>query len=87
MSTEYPKPDYEMTPARKHFLITPSNTAVLTRHKAIYCAVGGDVVIEDSEGTTLVYTLLAGDVLPFRPYRIRVSDGSTSTSATLYGWE
>jgi len=70
-------------PASVHFAITPSNSVNLaTVPRAIFCQVGGTVVIRDKAGTNLSYTLTAGAILPFRGVRIL----ATGTTGTYYGW-
>lgn len=71
------------SPATKHFAIQPDDTADLPiLPRVIYCEVEGTVVIRDSEGTDLAYTLAAGERLEFRGVRVL----STGTSGTYYGW-
>lgn len=71
------------SPATKHFLIVPSDTADLPiLPRLIYCQMSGTIVIQDQTGVDLPYTLSAGDRLEFRGVRVR----STGTSGTFYGW-
>jgi hypothetical protein len=68
---------------RRHFAITPSNsTDIADRPKALYCETAGTVVIRDEAGTDLTYTLVQGQILPFRGVRVL----ATGTTATVYGW-
>lgn len=70
-------------PWRAHVEITPSNTTLAdARIRTIYCAEGGDVAVQDSFDTVLVYAMAAGDILPCRPKRIM----ATGTTATVIGW-
>lgn len=70
-------------PAVRHFAITPSNTVDLpTKPKVLYCAAAGTVALMDDSGTTLTYTLAAGQVFPFSPKRVL----ATGTTATVVGW-
>lgn len=70
-------------PGMKHFTITPSNTVDLTvRPRVIYCQTAGNVVLVDALGVELTYALVAGQILPFSPVRVK----ATGTTATIYGW-
>jgi hypothetical protein len=72
------------SPGDRHKRIVPSDTAVVVpRPRALWCEVEGTVAIEDRDGTVLTYTLMAGQVLPFRAVRVR----ATGTTATVYGWD
>jgi hypothetical protein len=69
--------------APRHFAITPNNDADLAvKPRAIYCNVAGTVAIVDELGVELSYTLVVGQILPFRGVRIK----ATGTTATVYGW-
>lgn len=68
-------------PCGRHFAITPGAGALTPRPRAIYCEAAGTATIEDAQGTSLVYTLAQGQILPFRAVKI------TAATATLIGWE
>jgi hypothetical protein len=71
------------SPATKHFTIVPDDTADLPLlPRAIYCQADGTIVIRDSEGVTLSYTMSAGDRIDFRGVRVM----STGTTGIYYGW-
>lgn len=71
------------SPATKHFAIVPDDNADLPiLPRAIYCQVEGTLMVRDSEGSTLPYTLSAGDRIDFRGVRVM----STGTTGTYYGW-
>ena len=71
------------SPATKHFLIVPDDNADLPiLPRAIYCEAEGTIAIQDSEGTTLSYTLGSGERLDFRGVRVM----SAGTTGTFYGW-
>lgn len=71
------------SPATKHFAISPDDSADLPiLPRVIYCETGGTLVIRDSNGVDLSYTLEAGDRLDFRAMRVL----STGTTGTFYGW-
>ena len=66
-----------------HFLIVPNDNADLDKiPDAIYCESPGDVVIRDSTGVELTYTMVQGQRLDFRGVRIL-----ETTTATIYGWK
>lgn len=69
------------SPGRKHWLITPSANDIVPRPRSIYCEVAGTVTVQDIDGTSLTYTLVQGQVLPFRARKI------TAATATVYAWE
>ena len=70
-------------PGAVHFDITPSDTVDLPRlPKALYVTGDGDLSLQDREGNVLLYPVSAGQVLPFRPVRVR----ATGTTATVIGW-
>ncbi len=72
------------SPGDRHAAIVPSDSApVSPRPRALWCQAGGDVAIEDRDGTILTYTLAAGQVLPFRAAKVR----ATGTTAMVYGWD
>lgn len=71
-------------PASAHSAVTPSDTTSLLdqnglpRCRALYIEGAGDISITDATGVTIVYTVPAGTLLPFRPSRVN----STNTTAT-----
>ena len=71
------------SPATKHFMIAPDDTADLPiLPRVIYCEVAGTVVIRNAAGIDLSYTMIAGDRLDFRGVRVL----STGTTGLFYGW-
>lgn len=83
------QPSRNVDPASQQEAITPSDSTSLTRsngelkYRAIFVEGAGDVSITDVNGTTVVYTVPAGTLLPFRPLRVN-STGTTATGIT--GW-
>ena len=72
------------SPPTRHFSITPSDSTDLAiRPRALYCQTYGTVAITDEFGTSVTYTVAAGQILPFRGMRIL----STGTTATVVGWD
>jgi hypothetical protein len=70
--------------ASRHYSISPNNdTDLPVRPCALYCNVAGTVAIVDEKGVELSYTLVVGQILPFRGVRIK----ATGTTATVYGWD
>jgi hypothetical protein len=71
------------SPATKHFAIIPDDTSDLPMiPRVIYCQEEGVVLIRDSEGVTLPYTMAVGDRIDFRGVRVM----ATGTTGTYYGW-
>ncbi len=72
------------SPADVHRVITPNDLADLPfKPRAIIALTSGTVAIQDKLGTSITYSVIAGDLLPFRPTRIL----ATGTTATLVAWE
>ena len=70
--------------ARRHKLVTAHNANAVDpdqQFREIFCASAGTMIAEDEYGTTLTYTLLAGDRIPFVPRLVK-----TGSTATLYLW-
>lgn len=70
--------------AGHHQEITLSDTVDLPQEMVIYCNAAGDVAVTDHYGTTLVYTVTAGQMLPVLVRRVNVTD-STLTADQLIG--
>lgn len=68
-------------PATLHATLTPSGDDLNPVPRALYVASDGDVEIIDSEGTSVVYSLKAGAILPFRPTKL-----GPGTTAQVVGW-
>ena len=68
-------------PGTRHFSITPGADDLAIVPRAPYIETGGDLVIEDSEGITITYTVSTGQVFPFRATKIK-----GGTTATVIGW-
>ena len=43
--------------------------------RGIYVNAGGTATMEDAAGTSIVYTLTAGTILPFRPHKVTALGG------------
>jgi hypothetical protein len=72
------------SPADRHIAIVPSDTQpVLPRPRALWCQSPGELALEDSTGTVLIYSVVQGQILPFRAVRVR----ATGTTATVFGWD
>jgi len=72
----------DASPASKHAAITPSTTALSPLPKCLYVAVAGDLVIEDSAGTTVTYEDVPVGIFPFRPTKVK-----SGTTATVLRWD
>lgn len=67
--------------ATRHFELTPDGAVLAVSPQALYCATDGELEIIDRSGNSLVYVVLAGQVLPFTPAAI-----GPATTCTVYGW-
>ena len=71
------------SPATMHFPITPDdNNDLPVLPRVIYCQSEGTVIVRDSKGVSLPYTLSRGDRIDFRGVRVM----STGTTGIFYGW-
>lgn len=71
------------SPATRHFAITPDDANDLPLlPRVIYCESAGTLLVRDSAGVELSYSMSAGDRLDFRGVRVL----STGTTGTYYGW-
>lgn len=68
------------SPALRHYTITPGAGDLAFRPRAIRCDVGGTATIVDEAGTSIVYNLVAGEILPLRAVKV------TAATATLIAW-
>jgi hypothetical protein len=68
------------SPADEQYTITPSADALSPKPRAIYAATTGSATLVDKNGTSIVYALTAGQILPFRPEKV------TAATATLIAW-
>lgn len=50
------------------------------RPRVLYCVAAGSVTIVDEAGTSQAYPMVAGQTLPFCPYKV------TAVSGTIMGW-
>lgn len=76
-------------PASRHTTLTPSDTATLLDNsgapycRAIFVEGAGDISITDIEDVTVVYTVPAGTLLPFKPKRV---NASLTTATGIHCW-
>jgi len=71
------------SPAVAHYLIVPDDAADLpVRPRAVYVNAGGTAVLQDNDGQTVAYEVVAGAVLSLRPTRVL----SSGTTAQLVAW-
>lgn len=68
-------------PASVHFAITPADTDLAVKPRALYVTVAGNLVLLDKAGRTVTYPVTAGQIIPFRPVQVRAA-----TTATVVGW-
>lgn len=68
------------SPAVHHYTVTPGAGDLPFIPRAIYCGAGGTATIVDVDGTSVTYTLVAGQILPLRATKV------TAATATLIAW-
>lgn len=69
-------------PGERHFALSVDAGADIDpRPRAIYCEAPGTITLIDRSGTSLAYTMQAGQVLAFRANRVAAISGGT-----FYGW-
>ena len=73
---------YGSDPATRHYVVTPSNTTPQTPTPRALCAQSNGIIsITDDANTTISYTVVTGQILPFRAYII-----TTATTANVAAW-
>ena len=71
------------SPAVAHYLVAPDDASdPPVRPRALYVNAGGTAVLQDNDGQSLTYELVAGTVLSLRPTRVL----ATGTTAQLVAW-
>lgn len=70
--------------AGHHQAIVQSDTVNLPQDMVIYCNAAGDVSVLDHYGTTMVYTVTAGQIIPVIAKRVN-DTGTTLTDGQLIG--
>ena len=71
------------SPATEHFAIVPADGVDLAeRPRVLYVEDGGVVMVRDSAGIVLPYTVIAGQQLNFSGVGVEAA----GTTATVYGW-
>ena len=71
------------SPAVAHYPIAPDDVVDLpVRPRAVFVNAGGTAVLQDNDGQSVSYELVAGMVLPIRPTRVL----ATGTTAQLIAW-
>lgn len=79
----YPSVGSIDAPASRHYAITPANSDLAIRPRALMVTVTGDVIIQDELGVNVTYAAVpAYTLLPFRAVQVR-----TGTTATVVGWD
>jgi hypothetical protein len=79
----YPSVGSIEAPASRHYAITPANSNLAIRPRALIVTVAGDVAIQDELGTNITYAAVpAYTILPIRAVQVR-----TATTATVVGWD
>ncbi len=68
------------SPATAHYTITPGPADLPVIPRAIRCEGSGTATIVDRAGTSITYSLTAGEILPLRAVKV------TAATATLVAW-
>lgn len=70
-------------PATNYYQVTFSNTVPLSpTPRMLYVNADGNLVLTDSSNTTATFAVIAGQVLPVRPYIVRTT--TTANVVALY---
>lgn len=70
--------------ARRWAAVTPSDTARLAKiPAALYCSTSGNVVVKGDDGVSATFAVLAGQILPVRPFFVMATN-TTATVIALY---
>ena len=68
------------SPAEKHFPIVADPGIISPRPRSIFCASDGTITVSDIDDVSIVYTLVAGQVMTFRATKV------TAITGTFVGW-
>lgn len=69
------------SPANRHFAITPADSDLAIKPRALCVTADGTLVIRDEGGVDITYNVTAGQIYPFRAIQVRAA-----TTATVVGW-
>jgi hypothetical protein len=69
------------SPAYRHFSITPGDSDLAVRPRALYVNADGNLVVRDIGGVDVTYAVVKGQILPIRAVQVRAA-----TTATVIGW-
>lgn len=72
----------KINPGRKHIAITKSDVTTYSGLVALFVGGAGNVVIVDSEGTSVTYAVAAGAIIPFEAVKV----SATTTATGIVGW-
>jgi hypothetical protein len=65
-------------PFRRHAAITPHDTAYLPVGTcAIYCLAPGNCIVQDLDGVSITYAMVAGQILPGEARRVMAASTGT----------
>lgn len=68
------------SPADEHYTITPSNSELSPKPRALRALTAGNVTIVDKKGTSIQYAVVPGEIIPFRAHKV------TAATATVVAW-
>lgn len=69
---------------KNHVTITPSDSASLNRPMVIYCGADGNISVTDVHGTTVVYAMVKGQLVPVLAEKINATGTTSAQVIGLY---
>lgn len=68
------------SPATKHYVVTPGAAVLDPLPRVLYANSDGTMTVEDEDGTSVVYNVGTGSMIPFRGTKI------TAATAQIIAW-
>lgn len=69
---------------KNHVTITPSDVNNLSRPMVIYCGADGNISVTDIHGTTVVYALVKGQIIPVLAEKVNATGTTSAQVIGLY---
>lgn len=69
---------------RTHRTLTPSDTINFADNYLVYCGSAGTIVAIDADGTSVSYSVAAGDILPVPCKRVNATGTTVTPIIGLY---
>lgn len=70
------------SPGDRHYAVTPGAGDLPFKPRALYVQAAGTVTIQDDLGISIVYNVLAGQILPFRGLKVT----AVGSGASVVAW-